>query len=222
MPKSPPLQPQTRTPQPASHSGAADSQGATLVPGNVRQRIRTLDDLQGRCRIDDETGCWRWAGAMASKAADPVPYANFVNSDGRRVTMPAARLAWLLSGRPLPAGHVVYRAACLDRQCVNPAHGKAGTMAQLHAHYSASGKNKGNPHRAAVNAINRLVLATPVEKVREAEALFEQGMGPNAVARAIGVSYDVAKRIARRQHPHSSNALRVIRGASVFTLAEAA
>ena len=78
--------------------------------------ILSLEDLRQRCRIDSETGCWLWAGALSAN----TPRAWFFHPEKARFQcMPAARAAWLLARGPI-GGRVVYHALCSETICVNP------------------------------------------------------------------------------------------------------
>lgn len=185
--------------------------------------VRTLDDIRGRCWVNDLTGCWEWRGALSrsnTRSVSPttrvwLPDAEQVGS-GRIVT--ASRAAWLLAGHSLPDDHVVWRSVCGSSQCVNPAHCSAGTRQQMHAAIAASGRLRDKPHRRAVNARNRLRMVTPLETVREAEAMFARGEMQKTVVAQLRMTAETAALIRKGLHPHSAGRLQVVRGASVFNL----
>lgn len=105
--------------------------------------IRTLADLLDRCRVDEETGCWLWAGAMSKGV--PRIWSSLL---GKTVT--GGRLAWQLAhGEEPPTGMTVYRDQLCAARCVNPEHLKEGTKAESGAALRASGKLRGDPRRAA-------------------------------------------------------------------------
>lgn len=184
--------------------------------------VRTLEDLRLRCVIDEETGCWLWQQAVATAGGGTTPIVhlpdNVLPGVGRRSTIPAARAAWLLSGRKLQPGHVVWRQLCTGGRCINPAHCRAGTKSDGLAAVAATGRNRGKPERAVINAKSRASLAKPVELVRQAEALFAAGKLQKDVRATLGISQKTAAAIRLGRHPHSSGRNRVLRGASVFTL----
>lgn len=92
----------------------------------------------------------------------------------------------------------------------------------MHKAIAASGRLRGDPVRAAVNARNRASLLTPREIVLQAEAMFAAGCLQKDVRAALGLCGATAARIRRGVHPHSSARHGLLRGASVFTLGVAA
>lgn len=187
-------------------------------------RVQSLQGILDRCRVDDETGCWLWARAANAPHGRITPMVMFHPNPqpGRKTNnMPAARAAWLLSGREVQPGHYVWR-NCLSDLCVNPAHCQAGTKAEMFGAISASGRNRGKPERRAVCERNRRHMLTPPEVVRRAEAMFSAGALQKEVRAALRMSGDTARSIRLQQHPHSTGRQHVVRGASVFTFGAAA
>ena len=196
--------------------------------GDTRRKrqdgVRTLADIRDRCVIDGETGCWLWRGAMSrSTTRRVVPTSRVWLPDGmaaggQPTITTAGRAAWVLSGRALPKGHVVWRSVCHRCDCVNPAHGTAVTRQAMHKAIAASGRLRGDPVRAATNARNRASLLTPREIVLQAEAMFAAGCLQKDVRAAFGLCGATAARIRRGVHPHSSARHGLLRGASVFAI----
>lgn len=176
--------------------------------------VRTLEDIRARCVIDDETGCWLWRGAFSIKRGGHATPRVWLAKDRRSEV--AGRAAWLLSGRKLKPGAVVWRSVCTDTRCINPEHAKAGTRTQMHAAMVADGRMRGNPRRAAINAQNFRVQLLPVEKVRQAEAMFAAGAMQKTVRAELGICAGVAARIRKGLHPNCAAAQRVVPAASVF------
>ena len=199
-------------PRAASPDGVRDSGG-----------VRGLGDILARCKVNDETGCWEWTGAMSYPRGYPTPNvhlgAGALGSGTKSNTISAARAAWLLAGRPLKRGHVVWRHICMADQhglCVNPAHARSGTRQQMCAAMVASGHNRGSDLRRLVNAKNRAPMIKPAEVVRKAEAMFDSGATTKAVCEALKLTGETARAIRLRQHPHSTGRVNVLPGASVF------
>lgn len=85
--------------------------------------IRTMEALRARCKVDEETGCWLWAGAM--------------NRGSARVWLPdcgvhsmSFALHWIATGLPPKKGALLLP-MCRHVNCSNMAHRKMGTRSQL-------------------------------------------------------------------------------------------
>jgi hypothetical protein len=186
--------------------------------------IKTLDDIKARCWIDPDTGCWIWKQSFSTnKGKRGRPQCSVADKDGgKRRTLSAASLAWVLAGKEVPKGQIVYRSVCKDTACVNPAHGGCRTQAaHIKALVRSGVMNSTSIARKQAARAMGLKCATPVEKVREVEGLLEQGLTKTEIARQVGLTKCTILKIARKRHPHSSNAMRVAPGASVFTWAAA-
>ncbi len=192
--------------------------------GSRKDGVHSLDDIMGRCVIDRELGCWVWRGAtIASPSGRGRPGTRVWLSespDGSGpAVMTATRAAWLLAGKPLDPGHVVWRARPHCRHgCINPAHGGAGTRRQMFEAFTATGQLRGDPQRALVNAKNRRRQVLPRDLVVKAEELFAQGWMQKDVAAWLRIGHDTARKIRLGVHPNSTASQRVLRGASVFSL----
>lgn len=83
----------------------------------------TLEHIKGRCRIDEDSGCWIWVGAM--NVSGPAIYAwhprkkRMLTQVGRRAVYHAVH------GRSIPNGWRVW-GTCGEHRCLNPDHAKAG------------------------------------------------------------------------------------------------
>ena len=91
----------------------------SVKPGAYLGGIRTLSDVRDRCYIDD-FGCWCWRMCHFRRA----PNAEWVDASGVRKRGPVRRIAWILSGREVPDGHIVTidKSMCPRTDCVNPKH----------------------------------------------------------------------------------------------------
>lgn len=184
---------------------------------NKRQDgVRTLEDIRIRCVIDGETGCWIWRGAFSVKRCGHATPRVWMSNEKRSEV--AGRAAWLLSGRKIKPGQVVWRSVCTNTRCINPEHGKAGARTQMMVEFVADGRLRGNPKRALVNAKNCARQLLSVETVRRAEAMFAAGAMQKDVRRELGISQAPAARIRNGLHPNSAASQGVVRGASVFAL----
>lgn len=179
--------------------------------------IYCLNDLRDRCRIDSESGCWNWSmTALETASGSVVPRVSVpanVFHQPKLLHATGPRVSWLLSGRSIREGWIVWR-ACVNGLCLNPAHLKAGTHADEGAWQRANGHLRGDPRRAAVNRANGRSLAIPAEKFAQVKSMLESGIVRSEIQKASGVSRGVVKRIAEGTHIHQRATL--VRGASVF------
>ena len=163
----------------------------TFPKGTYLGGVRTLEDLRGRCRIDDETGCWMWAGGASGK--QPRVWC-FDPTAGKFKSIPAARAAWILGGDSPVAGRVVYHARCTNWLCVNPAHLAVGTKAEEGAHLRKHGTLRGDPARSAANAasVRRHRSKLTPELVREIRASTEKGV---SIASRLGIAHGIVSNV---------------------------
>lgn len=184
--------------------------------------VRNIHDLRARCVIDHETGCWLWRGAMSRGERGQPTSRVWLPGEGGGTVATAPRAAWILAGKPLEPGHVVWRHHCARGDCISPYHGATGTRQQMHAAIVADGRLRGDPHRAVVNAKNRRAMLVPAEKVLRGERMFAAGALQKEVKAALGISHRSAKLIRLRAHPHSTGKVNVVSCASVFAWRAAA
>lgn len=93
----------------------------------MRQRtdgIKTIADLKLRCRIDDETGCWLWAGAVKATSAR-------VWLPGIGPTSMTAALQVLQHGTRPTSDRMLVPVVCRNPSCGNLAHRRWGTRGEL-------------------------------------------------------------------------------------------
>ena len=151
-----------------------------------------LDQIKGRGRIDDETGCWLWSGAMsADEGGGRVP---IVWHDGR--TSSALRVVYVLSGKTVRKGEIVWR-KCRHDHCLRPDHLLSGTRAQWGAWRKAYGYAAMTPDAWAANMLERRkgkeIDAETAAMIRESP---ETGA---ALARKLGVSKQAVSRVRLRK-----------------------
>jgi hypothetical protein len=87
--------------------------------------IRTLDDLKARCRIDTETGCWVWAGAMGR--GTPRVWLPDIG-----VASMSGALQWVTDATR-PTSQRMLIPTCGNPACANPKHRQWGTRSELFA-----------------------------------------------------------------------------------------
>ena len=133
--------------------------------------VKTIDDLRGRCYVDEDLGCWHWR--MAAFNGSPRVRVNF---NGKSQMMAGRKAAYILAyEKDIPKGHRVYRAAhCHSKDCLNPEHVRAGSPQQEGSVVSKTGRNKGNLGRIIANQRNSRARAKlTLEQVREIRASDE-------------------------------------------------
>ena len=189
--------------------------------------VTNIEGLRERCSIDEITGCWVWKWGFAGTAKYPVPTVHLgagVAGVNVMCAVPAYRAAWMLMGREIPHGHVVYRAICGNPLCCNPGHLKCGPRAEMYGHYASTGRNKGQPHRRVANEKNRRKMMLTPERVQQVEAMLAAGKLQKDIISELRMCGDTVRRIRLGKHPHCASAtqpIRVIRGASIFTMGDA-
>lgn len=176
--------------------------------------VQTLDDIRARCRIDDESGCWVWTGAFSDRRTPTVSLSPGVLRE-RRFTMSAIRAAFLLAGRRVTAGQLVYRTPlCPTAACCNPEHHKAGTAQDASRAAVQRGTYK-TVQRNALLQTNRLRQAVHIDKVRAIEAFLREGNPATLASAQFGVCVDTCREIARGRHFHQRRL--ECKNASVFS-----
>jgi hypothetical protein len=91
--------------------------------GTALGGIRTIDDIKDRCKVDDITGCWIWAGAMKNTA--PRVWLPGIGA----ASMPMALQVVLHGTKPTAKRMLIPTCGRVD--CANPAHRKWGSKAQM-------------------------------------------------------------------------------------------
>lgn len=158
--------------------------------------IRTLDDLYGRCMVEPGDECWHL------RRADGKPIPRDYKRLGVHVfefgSISALRAAWFLShGQFPPAGLLTYR-LCTSYDCVNPAHLRCGTKAQMGAFHASTGRHRGNPERCAINSRNissrRIITEELRLWIRESTQTAEE------IAQVLGVAASTVYKYANGKH----------------------
>lgn len=166
--------------------------GGGIKAGQHLGAVRMLDDLRGRCVIDEECGCWHFRGARGQvMRRDRTPQV-FVHLIGK---IPVTRASWCLSGREMPpSGRLVYR-VCESYDCANPEHLRSGTRRQQGRHLASSGK-AWTAAKAAANAV--MARARRIVTPELAEWIAESPQGAREVAHAVGVHHNHVNVIRRK------------------------
>lgn len=184
--------------------------------------VRTVEDLRQRCRIDHETGCWRW-GMTVSKEANNNgagrPKVEVLNPDtGKKTVMSGRRAALVLErGKDIPKGHVSFAKACCKwDDCVNPAHARSGSRHEHGEYLRRTGRVRGlNGSREAMIKRAKTLRRLTAEQVIEIRRCCN--VPAKVYAERFGVS-EFTIWAARKGHRYAD----VGRVTSVFDLAHAA
>lgn len=178
------------------------------------QGIRTLEDLGGRCVIDDITDCWVFQVDRRSKIRPEGWGANVWLPEQKR-TDTLQRAAWYLAGRPMGRSRdwTVWR-KCHNEMCCNPGHLMAGPRRLFGKWVKSTGKWRGDPARAATN--RRIKIATGQAKINQELAgwIRQSKQSGVEVAHALDVSPHCVSRVRSGQTWREA-----VNGASVFTWA---
>jgi len=175
--------------------------------------ITTVEDLMGRCVVDEFTGCWHWRGA-SSLDRNGVKLQRLWVFDTQRggfrvMSGPYAVLE--LSGKRKPSMTMGWR-TCTSDDCMNPAHVQGGTRADWGHWLSERGAWRGLPSKVAANRrANRARSVLTAQKVAEIRA---SDLPRKELAAAHGISY--SHLCAVKSGKKWADA--VVPGASVFTL----
>lgn len=180
--------------------------------------IRSLEDLRIRCVIDDVTECWIYPTVEAVDPRARVWLPPDVVNEEKGRTLTIRKAAWILAGKKLPKGHLVYGHVCVRLDCANPEHSRAASRANMGAAQAKSGRMKGDPARAITNRRNFLKQALPMERIAEVKALLSQGLQNKQVAERLDLHPTTVSRIRKGTHVR----MRSVGVASVFDLARAA
>ena len=130
----------------------------------MRSGIRSLDDLKDRCRIDEETGCWIWAGAANADGQATVWVPAL-----RKTTSLGSAISLLTTGRPTRGG-LFMRPVCGRKLCANPEHRQLATQSTA---MRAARPTLDPLHRAKISASMRArsrLKPEDVEAIRASDA----------------------------------------------------
>lgn len=154
--------------------------------------MTTLQKIKDRCRIDADTGCWIWAGAL-SAGKYPRIWAPDHTAGGQLKAQNGIRAVWhVVTGKAIAPGHRVYHQQCTQNACVCPAHINCGPTASWGAQVARHGNWKGQSTRIQANrAIGRKRSHVTPELVREILHSDETGLqlaarldiGPTLISR---------------------------------------
>ncbi len=108
--------------------------------------IRALDDLLGRCRVDELSGCWIFGGSL-SEDREPRIWSVVFNQ-----AVSVGTMLSLFTTGARPAAGVIYRRTCETRGCANPEH---RIKSDRTVAADAARAPKSTLHRARISASKR-------------------------------------------------------------------
>lgn len=126
--------------------------------------IRTLEDLRIRCRMEDDTGCWIFAGGTSHGKPSVA-----LVIGGRTRAIGGRRAALILAGNELSRDDWVVPYRCANAMCVNPAHAKATTAAKVRK--LGGEKTKADPALRAIRVAVGIKARARLSKITPADVL---------------------------------------------------
>lgn len=161
-------------------------------PGADCGGIRSLEDLQLRCYVNPDTGCWHWRNAFrVTTGGKRVPATYLPALKG---TVSAMRAAVLLSRGfdSLKPEHCVW-ADCLRRDCCNPSHMRIGSRGQMAAHMIKHGA--GRTKASYIAGSIKIARGRSRFTLKQIEEMRASGMKAKELADRYGMSISHACRI---------------------------
>jgi len=139
--------------------------------------VRTVEGLRVRCQIDEDTGCWRYAGSHHGN-----DYPSIWNPYTASRTGAGVLLHWLVHGCAVPAGKV-YFARCGTAWCMNPEHRRVGTRSQQ---MKAHGLRRSMSTKLLISREKRKLSDAEVAAIRSADGRLAE------IAARYGISANYA------------------------------
>ena len=158
--------------------------------------VKTLEEVKGRCFIDDD-GCWIWRGA-ASNSVPRVYAPDWTLRDGAMSTQCGRRAVWHIThpGSVIPPRVQIF-GKCGKWQCLNPECAQAGPKKAQGAVIRREGWLKGKPQtRVAARKTGRARSVVTPEIIAEIQASPETGL---QLAARLGISMQTVSKARRGQ-----------------------
>lgn len=155
-----------------------------------------MDDIKGRCRIDELTGCWLWVGAK-SEGWPRIWAPDYTNHGGELSTQTGRRAVWhIKTGQPIPNGWRVF-GTCDSAVCLNPAHMVCEPTGAHGQKVAASGRLKGRITRITANrAAGRKRSSLTPELIQIIRESSETGV---ELQKRLGISRTTVSRVRTRK-----------------------
>lgn len=157
--------------------------------------MKTLEEIYGRCVLDEITGCRVWKGCKDKFGARV--YAPDMRYGGAPKVQYGRRAVWqLVNGRPLPKNWRVF-GTCGTADCLEYKHIEASTTAERGRKVAASGAQKGLTTRIVANRkIGRQRTALTPALISEIQTSNETGL---AIAARLGVGRSTVSKVRMGQ-----------------------
>lgn len=168
----------------------------THAKGTRLDGIASLEDLRGRCVIDEDSGCWHLRTARGKPMPRGERHVLWAHGLGH---VTATRLAWLLShpGQELRKGYVAFRKCC-SYDCVCPDHISAASRQNWGRHMASTGKAT-TPAKTIAARIQVSNLPQNKLTAETRSWLLESSQSGSEVAHALGITQSRANCI-RAEH----------------------
>jgi hypothetical protein len=151
-----------------------------------------LENIRQRCHIDEDTGCWIWAGALSEGKWPRIHSPNHSKPGSPMETQTGRRAVWQLStGKAIPKGHRVY-GTCRCNTCLNPSHMKCGPAADWGKYKAQIGLHKTVRHVIGARKNGR--ANSVLTEATYAEILSSNEIGLH-IAKRLGIGRAVVSRV---------------------------
>lgn len=162
----------------------------------VQERRPLADRFNEKYKVNDQTGCWEWTGALTDGYG-------VINAGGDSGPIRAHRVSFELFVGKIPDGNGYHGTCVLHRcdnpKCVNPEHLFLGTNADNVADMDAKGRRVSTPRRGPLKDKSgmRRGSAHPAAKLDEEQVaeIRASAMDGQSLADRYGVSKTTISRI---------------------------
>jgi hypothetical protein len=163
----------------------------TDTPNYLKSDTMDLEHIRQRCRIDEDTKCWIWVGALSDGKWPRIHSPNHSKPGSPMETQTGRRAVWQLStGKAIPKGHRVY-GTCRCDTCLNPGHMKCGPAAEWGKYKAEIGLHKTMRHVIGARKVGRAASVLTDETYAEILSSSEPGLH---IAKRLGICRQVVSR----------------------------
>lgn len=164
----------------------------SVAKGRYLGGVRDAASLLDRCRVDEETGCWRYGGCCINGR----PNIQISLPDGRKIRRRGRRVAAIIKlGREPRPDEIAYPTLkCVSADCVRPDHCQLGTLAEARIAAAARGAYDTPAHREHLYRLQQQKRKISVE---QEVAIMTSGRPTREEAARHGISLTRVKDIRR-------------------------